>query len=84
MDAPTLTTILTTLVGAGVIGLFRLSRQVTQLDTAIRGVNGDNGIVGTVKELRAAKHEQGDKLHALTGRITMVEHDVAELREARP
>lgn len=84
MDASTLTTILTTLLGAGVIGLFRLSRQVTQLDTAIRGVNGDNGIVGTVKELRAAKHEQGNTLHSLTGRVSLVEHDVAQLQKARP
>ena len=71
------------MVAAGVVGLFRLSRQVTQLDTAIRGVNGDNGIVGTVKELRVAKHEQGNALHTLTGRVSLVEHDVANLQRGQ-
>lgn len=84
MDAQTVNAILIFLVGAGVVGLFRLSAKVTTLDTAIRGVNGDNGIVGSVKELRAAKHDHGDRLHALTGRVSMVEDHVQQLREARP
>lgn len=76
IDASPIQTILTGLVGVGVIGLFKLSRQVTQLDTAIRGVKGDNGLVGTVQELVTAKDD-------LTGRMVAVEGDVRHLSSGR-
>lgn len=54
---------------------------LARVDVALRGVNGDNGLVGDVRYLRSKQHETTNAVHALTGRVALNEERVAELRE---
>lgn len=72
---------LTAKVDAALVELQRLGTRLdtattlgTQLDTVINGFRGQGGLVQEVAQLRAAKHEQSNQIHAAKG--TLGEHEI--------
>lgn len=63
--------ILTALALAGILALFRIAFVVQRLDQAVRGVRGDNGLVGDVDKLQKAKHRIDDNAHTLAAAIVL-------------
>lgn len=61
------------------VGMARWQAETTVILT---GAKGDNGLLGTVKELRQRSHAHGEEIHGLKGRVALVEHEVADLRGA--
>lgn len=60
-----------------------LIRAIRSLEIILTGFNGENGVVSEVKHLHRAKHDQGNAIHALTGRVGLVEHRIGRLEEHR-
>lgn len=77
MEPSSLPVILQGVTLAAVLWLFRTVQQLreghVQLVTILTGANGDNGINGDVKQLRARSHTQGDDLHTVFGRLDVVD-----------
>lgn len=59
-----------------------LVKWQTQMTVVLTGAQGNNGLVGDVKELRTRTHAHGDEIHGLKGRMSLVEHEVEDLRGA--
>ena len=61
-----------------------LVRTVGDLKAILIGADGQNGLRGDVrqvkqdmKELHAARHQMGDAVHTVVGKLSLVEHRVA-------
>lgn len=77
MDSLSLGTLLQGCTLAAVLWLFRSVQQLREdhvsLTTTLTGANGDNGINAEVKALRKRTHDQGDAIHAVLGRLDVVD-----------
>jgi hypothetical protein len=69
--------IIAALALAGILALFRIAFMVQRLDQAVRGVNGDNGLVGDVRLLKASKHRIDDNAHTLAAAIVLTRSEVS-------
>lgn len=80
-----LAVILQGLTLAGILGLigwaFRTDSRLTRLETILTGANGDNGINGEVKGVRARLHKLGDEQHAQSGKLALVDQRLTSLEE---
>lgn len=60
-----------------------MAKWQAQTSVVLTGINGDNGIVGDVKALRAKMHEHGQAIHVVDGKTTVLTIRVEKLEEER-
>ena len=65
--------------------LITMDKRIDKHEQTLYGENGTNGVVGTIKSIRARAQRLSNRIHSLTGKVglvtTLFKNDLDRLKE---